>query len=160
MAPLCPNLGPSLFKTMVFIRFGDPSLHWIDLTGCCIFETNTYDLKHIWLCICIAMYSKERFLSKNSAMCASTQYICTPFLVYFLFNIVIIIVDLWLIFIVLYIYVIIIIALIIIIMLFHIFIIISIIWVIIFLTFLEKKFIKYNIHRFMNELIYILLKLN
>ena len=121
------------FNTVVFIRFGDPSLHSIDLTGVVSWERDAYDLKHIWLCIVYLLpCAIGMFLSKDNAIRpASTQDISTLFLIYFLSLIVIIIIDIWLIFIVLYICLSIIIYLIIIIKSFHIFIITSIIWVII-----------------------------
>jgi len=51
---------------------------------------NTYDCVLIYL---FSLVQKGRYLSKDSAMRASTHNIFTPFLVYFLFIIVIIIVD-------------------------------------------------------------------
>jgi len=52
---------------------------------------NTYDYVFIYL---FSLVQYGRFLSKDNAMRVSTHDISTPFLVYFLFIIVIIIVDL------------------------------------------------------------------
>ena len=121
---------------MVFIRFGDPSLHSIDLTGYCTLEE-----KHIWVCICLALCSRNVF-SLRIALCVPQPRIFLLLTFYLLFIIVIIIIKsliniLWFIYICLSV----IIALIIIVISFYIFIIISIIWVINFLTFLERKVI-------------------
>jgi len=52
-----------IFKTLVFIRFGDPSLHSTDLTGYCILGE-----KRIWLCICLVPCSMDVF-SLRIALC-------------------------------------------------------------------------------------------
>ena len=64
-----------IFKTLMFIRFGDPFCTRSIWRVVVFWERNTYDLKHIWLCI-VYLYCPVqwgRFLSKDSIMHASTQ---------------------------------------------------------------------------------------
>jgi len=94
-----------IFKTLVCIRFGDPSLHSIDLTGCCILGE-----KHIWfethmIVYLLALCSRGVF-SLRIALCVPQPrlfLLLTSFIFYLLFIIIIIILllivlYLWLIF--------------------------------------------------------------
>jgi len=120
-----------IFKTVVFIRFGDPSLHSIDLTGCCILGEKRCDKTHIWVCICLALCSRVVF-SIRIALCVPQPKIFLLLTFYFIYYCYYNYWSLINIHCFIYCLSIIIVLIIIIIISLYIFIIISISWVIIF----------------------------
>jgi len=96
-----------IFKTVVFIRFGDPSLHSIGFDGLLYLGRETHLIRNTYMYCVLYIYlalCRRGVFSLRIALCVPQPRIFLLLTSYPLFIIIIItIVDLWLIFIVLYI---------------------------------------------------------